>query len=381
MKTLRQIKTLFIICAVAALIAAAHLYFEHPLIIQYGDWQAAPAVVVAAAAAVILLSALALILKLLSFILFLPMHMSNWKQERQRKNRQNTLSDGIRALAFGDHKQVLKYFSQLAEQEDTDGVYAWLAAEAAEKLGNNDKQNLWLRRAAANSSADIAAAANAKLADDDNRLSESFNILGSAGAPYGSTLLTKMYLDIAVRCQKWPQALAAAYRLRDNHRAPKWEKAAAEIARSGLQRIDDLEQLREFWKNNLSAADRKQSSLNAEYIHALHRLGDAKNVEEELERAAKTAAESPHLLSTIADLGNAKMCETLFAAEQKRASPPNNAEYLSAMAMLAERLSLWGKARRYYQMANSLRPDPRHTRALNALEEKIKSADDNFIKP
>ncbi|MGI9296894.1 MAG: heme biosynthesis protein HemY [Gammaproteobacteria bacterium] len=379
MKLLRWIKNALLLAAVAALIVASHFYLDRPLVVEYGGWRVSPPASVAAAAAAIAFVLLALALKLLSPLFFFPAYLARWKEKRAEKSRRETLEEGVRALALDDHRRAFKTFSRLARQSDPDGAFAWLAAAAAEKSDDRGARDEWLRRAADSTAADIAAAAKAELATAENRDDEAFKILSEAGAPGGSPLLAKMYLRAARRREQWPQALSAAYRLRDGARARKWELAAFEIAETALAKTDDIAALRSFWKNNVAAAEQKNPPLLAAYIRALHRLGDDGTVAETLERAVKIAGDSPAILSAVAEMGAKKTCETAFAAAQERGDDKTDPEYLRAAAMLAGRLKLWGRARRYYQMANSLRPDPRNARALEALEAEMRpdSEDDS----
>lgn len=377
MKLLRWIKNALLLAAVAALIVASHFYLDRPLVVEYGGWRISPTASVAAAAAMLAFVLLALALKLISPLLFLPSYLAKWKAKRAEKSRRETLAEGARAMALDDHRRAFKAFSRLARYSDSDGVYSWLAAAAADKSDDRAAREEWLRRAAEGDSADIAAAAKAELASAENRDDEAFKILADAGAPGGSPLLAKMYLRAARRREQWPQALSAAYRLRDGARARKWELAASEIAETALAKTEDAAALRSFWKNNVAAADQKNPTLLAAYIRALHRLGDGATLAETLERAIKTAGDSSAVLSAVAEMGAEKICESAFAAAQKRGEDKTDPEYLRAMAMLAERLKLWGRARRYYQMANSLRPDPRNVRALDALEAQMHSEPEN----
>ena len=371
MNILRWIKNTLLIVAVAAAVIAAHVYLDKPLYIGYGEWQASPTPLLALAALLAGVAVLALGFKLLSLILFFPSHLKRWRRGKKMTNRQEMLTEGGRTLALGDYQRALKLFGQLSKQSDPDGVFAWLAARAAAKTGDGDKHRMWLRRAAESKHADIAAAAKAKMALDGKRFMEAFDILEDASAPYGSPLLAKMYLDAARRCEKWPQAIAAAYRLQSVAYAEKWNKVADKIAISGLRKIDDIKELNSFWKNNLSVAGRKSPALMVEYIYALRRLNMIKDAEEVLERAIKSNADSSEILSIVAAMSNDKTCEEVFLAGQKNEDRNNDTEYLSAMALLAERLQLWGKARRYYQMAHSLRPDSRYEKALAELEIKM----------
>lgn len=368
----RLLKYALFCIAAAALIALSHLYSDRALIVQYGEWRAAPSVAVAAAAALIAALALFFLFKFFSFLLFFPARIARWKKVRADKKCRETLEEGARALALDDCRRALGAFSRLSQKADADGVFAWLAAKSAEESGDRGARNEWLRRAAARGGADIAAAARAELAAEEGREGEAFDILTEAGAPNGSPLLAKMYLHSARSLGKWPQALAAAYRLRDSAPSRKRAALAAEIAEAALRKIEDAETLRQFWKNNVAAEEQKSPRLLSDYIRALHRLGDGETLAETLERAARTAPESPAVLSVIAAFGGEKLCETAFAAAQKRGDGGADPEYLRAAAMLAERLKLWGRARRYYQMANSLHPDPRNAAALDALESRLR---------
>ncbi|MGU9951332.1 MAG: heme biosynthesis protein HemY [Gammaproteobacteria bacterium WSBS_2016_MAG_OTU1] len=375
MNTFRWIKNILFVAAVAALIAAANVYLDQPLYIRYGVWEIAPTAAVATATAVLIVIVLYLILRLLSFLLFLPTHIASWRQQRQQRGKNELLTDGIRSLVFGNHKNALKYFSKLSENKDESAnCYTWLAALSAEKIGDNKKRHELLQLASA-SGEDIAAAAKAQLACEENHINEAFNILAAAGAPQSSPLLAKMYLNIASQCGKWAQALDAAYYMREKSPVDKWKQSVLDIACKGLKKINDTEQLSIFWKNSIRSEEQKQPLLLAEYIYALSRLGNDKLATENMERVEKITDKPPEILSLIAAIGTEKMCESAFTSAQTK-EQLTNAPFLSAMALLAERLQLWGKARRYYQMANALRPDPRHVKALVELEQKIKVGDD-----
>ena len=369
MNSFRWIKYALLAAAVAAMVAAADLYLDAPMHFQYGEWRASPSAAAALALLALALLALHLVMRIVFFVLFLPSHLGEWRRRRAERERGELSADGLRALALGDHKQALKYFSRLADKEDGGGACAWLALLSAEKIDSPKKRGALLERAAA-SGGDIAAAAKAMRASEDGRLSEAFDVLAAAGAPDGSPLLAKMYLDIARRSEKWSQALAAAYALREQTPTSKWKKAVADIAALGLKNIGDGEELIRFWKNSVRADEQKQPPLLAEYICALQKAGDKKSAMEALERAAKFAGQSAEILSLVAAMGSDKMCEAALASAQKNET---DADFLAATAMLAERLRLWGRARRCYQMANALRPDPRNAKALADLEQKMES--------
>jgi uncharacterized protein HemY len=357
-------------------IAVAQLYLQAPVHLRFGGWEASPPLSLALVVVVIALIVVAFFIKTLAFLLLLPSRMASWGRQRAVTQRQEALAGGVRALALDDSKLALKHFLRLSEDKHSDaGTHAWLAAVAAEKIGDVQKRKHLLRLTANSSPAELAAAAKACLACDEDRLSEAFNILAAAGAPGHSPVLAKMFLDTARRRSEWPAALGAAYQLRTVSPSAKWKKAVIDMVRQGLDTIDDAEKLEDFWKNHVHADERKNAELLSGYIYALHRLGNDKSVADALERAAKTNGEAPEILLVIAALGSRKLCETFFTAGEKGAETSRSAEQVSAIAALAERLNLWGKARRYYQMAHSLRPESRYLQALTELEKKMKSAE------
>ena len=369
----RALKYILLGVAAMALVAISHLYADETIVVQYGEWRAEPAIFVAAAAAAAAAIVLLLFFKLIFWMLFFPARMAAWKRARDDKNRRETLEDSVRALALDDYRRAFNGFSRLSRKSDPDGVFAWLAARSAKKSGDHAGRAEWLRRAAAHGGSDIAAAARAALAAEDGRAGEAFDILTEAGARNGSPLLAKMYLHIARRREKWREAMAAAYRLLDG--ADGDRETIAEIAAAALKTMQDGESLRDFWKNNVAAAEQKNPRLLVEYSYALHRAGDEKTRAETLERAVNIAPGSAAVVAAVAATGGDKLCETAFAAVQKHGGE-SDSDYLRAAATLAERLKLYGRARRYYQMANSLRPDPRNTAALDSLETRMRDAQD-----
>ena len=87
-------------------------------------------------------------------------------------------------------------------------------------------------------------------------------------------------------------------------------------------------------------------------------------------KTLKTGVSTPPFLAAIAAVGDKRSCEEALANNQKRGAETKDENILSALAALSERLELWGKARRYYQMANALRPNHRYVQALAELERK-----------
>lgn len=386
MKSFLWIKYALWAVLISVFVVAANAYLDEPVMLRYGPWQAAPSGAVAAGTAVILAVALVIVLKILGWIFSLPQRLSAWRRGRAISARDATLLAGSRASALGQHKQVLKHFGKLAGSNES-AAFAWLAAEAAHKAGDEKNRVSYLNRAAAGEG-EIAAAAKAQLAIDGGRFHDALSVLKSAGAPAaGAPLLAGLYLHAAKSSGKWDAALAAAYRLRENSPSAKSGRRLREVTLSALANTGDAGELKSMWKNSIRSEEQKHPQIAAEYAYALRRVGDAPAAIEILERALKSSPGTPELLSAVAALGGRKLCESAYAGAQKSENK-DDSQLLAAMGELAERLELWGKARRYYQMADSLHSDPRFARALARLEEQMKSADEsgsesaeNFPRP
>ena len=374
MNIYRWIRNTFIIVALVALIVLANLYLNEPIRLQYGEWQASPSLLVAIAIIIMAIVAMLVLFKILSVMLFFPSYLSKWRSERDIKHQQRLVVSGLHALVLGDNKQTYKSFSALSKYSD--GACAWLAATAAENLENPANRNLCLKRATESGNANIAAAAAAQIAVNEGNISEAARLLSDAGAPNSSPLLAAMYLSLTTQQQQWTKALATAYRLYEIAPVQKSQQTIDDTVTCALQKITDIHALKNLWNNDIHANERKKPPLLTAYLYALRRLGDDAAATAELEKSFKTINKTPDTLFLIADLGGEAMCEKVFTLAQKD-PPADNAEYYSAMATLAERLNLTGKARRYYQMANSLNPRASYAHSLANLENKSPASNDN----
>lgn len=357
------------IILVAVLIGVSQLYLTDPVLIRYGQWQAEPPAGVAVATVLAVVISLVVLFKIVAKIILLPLNFAHWRRQSAAKKHHQTLLTALRALILGDEKKALKIFSRLTEEKNDDpGVYGMLAAEAAKGVGDKGRHKRLLQRAAVSTDTAIAALANATLTRQEGRFTEAINTLNTADDVSNNSAIIKLRLEINRELRHWRQALADVYQLRDMFPDRSWEADIGRIIGEQIKAATNTEELSVFWKKNVQ--DKDKAALTADYAFALYRLGDEKHASEVLAKTLKTGVSTPPFLAAIAAVGDKRSCEEALANNQKRGAETKDENILSALAALSERLELWGKARRYYQMANALRPNHRYVQALAELERK-----------
>ena len=129
----------------------------------------------------------------------------------------------------------------------------------------------------------------------------------------------------------------------------------------------NAEEILHFWKSNVSPEDKKSQVHVEIYINALSTLGDEKSAAEALAAAIKQWPSSTSMLLLIANIGSLDQCK--FALEKNEARAGDDVDLLLAMAKIAYRLQLTGKARKYYQMLNAITPKAQYQEILRSLEK------------
>lgn len=385
-----KLKLFALAVAAAAVLIGAHVYLSDPLTIEYGEWRAAPPLSLALAAALLGLAALWLALRILGALFSLPTLLAGWRGRAAGKKRDKLVADGLRAVGLRDAKAALRNFAALAQNEADPAAPAGalLAAKAAHERGETERRDNWLRAAAAAGDLQAAAFAGALLARNGGELDAAAAILQRADALKGPPALRRLLLEIAAEKGEWQLALTAAYKEADDfprraktHDRPGGRGGRREMPRDIIRRLladdaADAATLRTFWKEQVRSAERADPELLAAHILALKARGDP--AEHELDAAVKARADAPEILEAVVLAGDPKRCEAaLKRAEDLPQKRRETAPMLRAMAELAARLKLWGKARRYYQMAQAVAPDPRNLRAMAELAETLARARDD----
>ena len=353
----RWLKLALAFIVLAALVAAAQLYFNMPVLIRYGEWQAQPSAAIVISFALVLLALLAIVVKVAALILFLPSRIASWRQHKNEQRRIKVHIDTLRNLILGDVRAAQKGFARLAnDHNESAAVYAAHAARLTD--GENDKSAFLRRAAAASADGDNAAVvilSKAQLAYHQGQATEALALLAQNDKNAAPEMLRLLY-QIRVERQDSAGALTALYRLRDIAPAAQLDDSVCEVISNHFATCDNANEVNVFWRDSLRDGERKNTTLAASRARALHRLGDPKNAAAILTKILKQSGAQAEVFFAVVAIGDAPLCETAFTIGQTRADMEDGKALLPAMAELAARLGYWGKARRYYQMANAAEP-------------------------
>ena len=323
------------------------------------------------------LAALFLVLYLalrgISATLALPGRVRAYREQQRRAKAAEVFQDAVRLLFEGRFGHALKKAAEAHSAGEAPGLAALIAARAAQRMREADKQEAWLDRAT----------------QDDAR-TESARLM----------LEAEMYLDarryddavtVLVRLQQLAGRHLAAMRLelRARQGAGHW-KEVLRIARQ-LEKRDALpvEVTRELTQKahcELIAAHANDAGLLLNYLREVpeHEQGArlARAAVDALaalgaHEAARRVIEAQlgrewdaDLLRRYADAdGDAAL--RLAAAESWLERHPQDADLLVVLGRLCMRQQLWGKAQAYLEAALSIEPSRDTRLALAALAERL----------
>ncbi|MGI9338380.1 MAG: heme biosynthesis HemY N-terminal domain-containing protein [Gammaproteobacteria bacterium] len=376
------LKLALALVALAAVVGAAQLYFHHPVLVRYGEWQAQPPVSVVAAFALAFLAVLAVVVRFVVAVLFLPSRIAGWRRRKNEQRRVKNHLDAMRHLILGDKRAAQKKFARLADDHnESAAVYAAFAARLAEN--NAESKDVFLRRAAASPAegedAAVVLYAKAQLAYHQGQATEALALLAKdKNAP--PEMLRLLY-RIRMERKDDGGALGALYRLRDVAPAAELDGEVRDVIARHFAACADADAVNAFWDESLRDGERKNTELIALRVRALHRLGDVKTAMTILAKVVKQSGASAEVFYAAAAIGDSALCEAAFSIGESRIQAAEGKEakgkMLPATAELAARLGYWGKARRYYQMANVAEPGKYAREIAKLPADSTSAAGDN----
>lgn len=356
------LKLAITLVALAAVVAAAQLYFNHSVLIRYGEWQAQPPVSVVATFALAVLAVLAVVVKVAAAVLFLPSRIAEWRRRKSEQRRVKNHLDAMRHLILGDNNAARKKFARLADDhKDGAAVYAAFAARLADDNDAAGKDGFLRIAAASPAEGDngaVVALVKAQLAYRQGQATESIALLSGGKNPPPEML--RLLYRIRLERKDDAGALAALYRLRDAAPSRALDDEVRAVITGHFSRCADAAAVNAFWDDSLRDGERKDTRLIALRARALHRLGDAKAAAAVLSKVIKQSGASAEVFYAAAAIGDSALLESAFSIGESRIQAEGDKEsgkaLLPATAELAAGLGYWGKARRYYQMANIAEP-------------------------
>lgn len=315
------------------------------------------------------------LLRLCQKIASIPACVHQWRTKRQVQKAQATTRKGLIEFNEGYWLKAKNHLIQALPNTDLPLLNYLIAARAAQKMGDNQARDEYLRQAQQTMpDAKIAVElTQAELQLANHQWEQALATLRHLqdlvpNHPYVLKLLMELYQQI----RDWPQLLALLPALKKNHIL-----ATDELER--LQQTATLETLRDFIKKNqpqmvsqyflsLPKALQNNPVLVTEYATFLLSQQDASQAEMLLRRGLSKAFNSQ--LIDLYGLLNANEQQLAFAESllKKNAHEPTLQLALGRLCMAKQ---LWGKAKHYLEQSNQLHPSPMAYKALGLLHEQL----------
>lgn len=304
----------------------------------------------------------------------MPQRVAQYRRDRREREGNNALRDALRAFFEGRFGHSEKAAMRAAEAENNAGLAALIGARAAHRMGQSDRRDAWLARAANDSSLKTARLMTAiELLVDEHRPEaalEAVKELNASGTRHIHAL--RLALKANQRAKNWSEVLRLVRALdKTNAIHPALSLRLRELAYEDLlsNRSNDPEVLRRIW-GEIPAIDRVRpvvagyaaGAFNARGLHeeatALIEKALAAEWDERLVRSYRDGAAaqgSPALLAQI------EHCE------QWSARHPTDAELALTLGALCLKQKLWGKAQRHLEQALADASDSRTVREAHLL--------------
>ena len=295
-------------------------------------------------------------LRTLTLTFGLPRRAQEYRLRRQRERAGQVFQDAVRLLFEGRFGQARKRAGEAYEAGTFRGVAARVAARAAQRMREPERQQEWMRRALASDPRNEAAALmlEAEMMNELRRFDEALAALGRLQGKQGRHIAA-LRLELRARqgAGDWEGVLKLARQLEKRDALPP------EVARE-IKTLAHLENIR----RRRADAGRLQDYLRAipavEHGRRLVLAGATALVEVDALPVAQNLIESaldgyseagwqPELVALYGGLTGPGLTARIARAEEWLRQYPGEAALLLALGRMCMNQRLWGKAQSYIE--------------------------------
>jgi HemY protein len=304
-----------------------------------------------------------------------PGTLNKWNSRRLAHKAQETTRKGLIEYSEGYWQKAKTHLIQALPNTDTPLLNYLTAARAAQKMGDSQLRDHYLREAQQSMpEAKIAVElTQAQLQLANHQWEQALATLRhlqdlAPRHPYVLKLLMNLYEEV----RDWPQLIALLPDL-------KRYNVVSASAFEQLQQNTYLQAMIDLAKQNQSEAITNlfnslpkslacNSEIVSEYVRFLYKKQDYTNAEIILRRCLRK-----EFNSQLIDLYGLYYCEEhqLTFAESLLKKNPHSAPLYLCLGRLCMAQHLWGKAKQYLEQSNELNPTPATYNELGKLYEKL----------
>lgn len=370
--------------AAAVAVAMAGRLNEGYVLIVLPPWRAEISLNFLIVALAVLFVAFYALLRTLALTLGMPKRVLAYRVRRQREKSGLVFQDAVRLLFEGRFGQALKRAGEAYDAGRAPALAALIAARAAQRLGDPERQQTWLARAKEQDVRNEAAALmlEAEMLNESRRFQEALLALDKLQGKLGRHIAA-MRLELRARqgIGDWNGVLKLLRHLDKRNALPQeMVRALANKAHlANLARLEDDVQVVANYLRDLSSDERTPEVVLAG-TRRLAMLGATLQAQRLIEGLLDQADEDflwqGELLTLYGSLQGGDEMSRIAQAERWLLQRPEDAGLLLALGRMCVRQRLWGKAQSYLEASLSVEDSQAGHLELARLDDRLERVDE-----
>jgi HemY protein len=313
----------------------------------------------------------------------LPRRVREYQTQRQREKSGLVFQDAVRLLFEGRFGQALKKASEAHSAGTAPGLSALIAARAAQRMREPEKQQFWLEHAKTDDPRTEAATLmlDAEMANEARRFDVALAALEKLQGKQGRHIAA-LRLELRARqgVGDWDGVLKLARQLVKRDALPV--EVVREIRTQAhlgniAKRVADQGKLTAYLRTvPEDERGRRVVLAAARALVALGAEAEAQKLIESVLDAAKNEEWQPELVAIYGRLTNSEQTARIAKAEGWLRQHPDDARLLKALGRMCIRQRLWGKAQSYLEASLSVEPSQQGHLELARLFDQLERTEE-----
>ena len=313
----------------------------------------------------------------------LPKRVREYRARRQRDQAGQVFQDAVRFLFEGRFGQAMKKATEAHGAGTAPGLSALIAARAAQRMREPEKQQYWLEHAKTDDPRTEAAILmlDAEMANEERRFADALDALGRLQGKQGRHIAA-LRLELRARqgAGDWDGVLKLVRQLAKRDALPPEVvveiRTQAHLANIAKRRGDPAPLVAYLRALPEDERGRRVSLAAAKALIVLNAEGEAqKLIEAALDRAGDDTWQS-ELAAIYGRLSEGDQTSRIAKAEGWLLRHPSDAVLLLALGRMCQRQRLWGKAQSYLEASLSVRATQEAHLELARLLDQLEKVDD-----
>lgn len=361
---MRRLLWLLALCALAVGISLAARFNEGYLLLVLPPYRAEISLNLALVLVVVLFALLYALLRAAVLIVSLPNRVSRFRDRRRVERAALAFQDALRLLFEGRFAQALKKAGEAHAAGHAPGLAALLAARAAQRLGEPEKEKTWLERARLDDPRMECARLmlEAEMHLDTHNFAAAVATLQGLQAIAGRHIAAlRLELRAQQGCGNWPEVLRLVRLLekREGLTPALAQELKCQAHQENIRRQQaDLGQLLDYLRQ--LPARENSPRLARPLAEALIEQAAHDQAQQLIEEQLDVQWDSG-LVKLYGQLPGRESISCIARAEQWLPEHPEDPQLLLALGRLCLKQRLWGKAQSYLEASLSL-AEQRETR-------------------